>query len=202
MKNKFKLMIFVLFIAFMSSPVCVWAITTGGTPIIAIDGDSDGNVTVDILSVGGTSTYSYGYFLNGSTAFTALSYGLYGVSTFQGGDIIDFALYDGTKYYTLSGDFADSTYSATITFANEVTVGTPQQPVSWSSPYYYNANITWVIGGISTVNTNSLALNLFSDTGNNGVAPVPEPTTMFLLGSGLVVGLVGHCWRKRKEDTV
>ncbi len=179
------LAIMFLFVALMSVPA--WAITMGGTPIIAIDGNTDGNVTVDILSAGGTGTYTYGYFLNGSSIFSSI--GFVSVATFQGGDVIDFALYDGSRYYTLSGDNADSSYSAIMTFANQVTVGAPQQPAWWSNPYYNNANITWILPTV--VNTNELALN-FVNNGSDGVAPVPEPGTLILLGSGLLgFGIMG-----------
>lgn len=156
-----------------------------GSPIIAIDGNNDSNVTVWIESVG-ISSYEYGYFLNSSALFVpvanipAIPY--VGITAFQGGDVIDFALYDGSKYYTLSGDAADSTYSVQMTFGNEVLVGSPQQPAGWNAPYYYNANITWSLG--ATVNTNELSLNF--NNGNDGVAPVPEPATLLLLGSGLL----------------
>ena len=174
-----KGMLFLVVVIVMSGSA--WALSTSGTPIIAIDGNIDGDVTVNILSTGGTGTYTYGYFLNGSSIFSLI--GLVSVATFQGGDIIDFALYDGSRYYTLSGDNADSSYSVLMAFANEVTVGSPQQPAWWSDPYYYNANITWFLPTV--VNTNELALN-FVNNGNDGVAPVPEPSTLMLLGSGLL----------------
>ena len=73
-----------------------------------------------------------------------------------------------------------------MTFGNQVQVGSPQQPAGWNAPYYYNANITWNLGNTgNTVNTDELSLN-FRNNGNDGIAPVPEPATLLLLGSGLL----------------
>lgn len=178
-----------------------WALSTSGTPIIAIDGDADKNVSVYIASIGLTPTFTYGFFLNGNyTTFNTLAWDFIGIDGFQGGDVIDFALYDGSRYYTLSGDSADASYSVTMGWANQVTIGSPQQPAWWTDPYYYNVNISWIIGGIG-VNTNEYALNLWRNNGNDGIAPVsaaapvPEPSTLILLGSGLL-GL-GYFGRKR-----
>lgn len=168
------------------------ALSITGSPILAIDGNSDSNVTVDIFSVGGTQAYTYGYFLNNSNVFMPVS--PMSVGQFQGGDVIDFALFDGNRYFTLSDDLQDDSYTVLMTFANPVTVGAPQQPADWTKPYYYNANITWSLPAV--VNTNELALN-FSNNSNDGIAPVPEPASLLLVGSGLVgYGLI----RRRKKD--
>jgi hypothetical protein len=178
-------------VGFLSTPSWALSLDTGA-PIIAIDGDGDGDVAVYIQSTAFSVTdpYLYGYFLNGGSTFNIL--GVYGVNYFVGGNVIDFAIYDGTKYYTLSGDAGDDSYSVLMNFGNPVTIGSPQQPASWSDPYYYNSNITWtILPSVPAANTNELAVDFFGG-GNDGVAPlarataVPEPGTLLLLGSGLL----------------
>lgn len=188
--------LYFLFAFFLSEPS--WAISLNvGTPVVAIDGNSDGNVTVDILSVSPASpSYTYGYFLDGSPAFTPLS--SLNVTTFQGGDVIDFALYDGANYYSLSGDYADNSYSVQMGFDNPVTIGAPQQPADWSQPYYYNVNISWSLPN-TFANTNELALSFTG--GNDGVAPAPEPASLLLLGSGLLcLGVWGRSRLKGAQE--
>jgi hypothetical protein len=196
MKSKIRCFAFIL----MALSACLifgtaHALTINhGLPIIAIDGDGDANITVDILSTGGTSTYQYGYFLNGSSTFINIT-GI-NITTFSGGEVIDFALYDLSNYYKLSGDLGDDSYSVLMTFSNPVTTGSPQQPANWTGPYFYNANITWTLPNV--FNTNALALN-FESNMNDGIAPVPEPGTLLLLGSGLAgMGILSRwCLKKR-----
>lgn len=178
--------------AFIPSQASALSLTSGSA-IIAIDGDTDNdNITVNILSAGGTSTYIYGYFLNDSTTFNNIT--PFSINTFQGGDIIDFALFDGSRYYTLSDDLQDTSYSVLMTFDNQVNTGAPQQPVDWTRPYFYNANITWSLPTI--VNTNEFSLN-FANNGNDGIAPVPEPASLLLMGSGLV----GYAIMRRRRKS-
>ena len=176
--------------AFVPSQASALSLTTG-IPLVAIDGDSDSNVTVRIFSASLPSLFSYGYFLNGSATFTSIA--PFSLNTFQGGDVIDLALYNpfNLKYYTLSGDNADDSYSVAMTLGGEVTTGAPQQPADWTRPYYYNANMTWSIPAV--INTNELAINFIN--GNDGLSTVPEPATLLLMGSGLV----GYALMRRRK---
>lgn len=191
--TKLGLYLALIITAIIATPVHATSLTLNtGTPIIAIDGDQDSDSFVEIVSIAFVP-YDYGYFLNGSSIFTSID--ALDLASFNGGDVIDFALYDGTTYYSLSGDTADDSYSVVMTFGNQVTVGSSQQPADWSpKPYYYNANITWTLPE-AIINTNELALNF---DGNDGVAPVPEPSILLLLGSGLIG--FGFFGRNRRKD--
>ncbi len=176
-----------------------------GVAIVAIDGDSDSNVTVDVTNIMLNSPYTYGYFLNGGSTFHQLTFdssnplATIGTLSLQGGDIIDLALFDSVKYYTLSGDAADDTYSVKMDFLNPVTTGSPQQPAGWTAPYYYDGHISWTFTPVNIANELELSLN-FSNGGNDGIAPamVPETSALILLGTGLTaLGLVRRrFWKK------
>lgn len=177
------------------------ALTVDGPGMVLMIDGTDSNVTVDITAIDGTlplAAYDFG-FVTG-TSYTKIT-GLVGSWTFNGGDIVDFALRNrGTDnlfgtgddvIYSISNplDYADQTYLFSIAPSNS------QNPVV-SYPYYRSLFLTW-----------DLDLNGIADTGfdlavttplltNDGMAPIPLPAAAWLLGSGLLC-LLGAARSKR-----
>ncbi|MFQ5589008.1 MAG: PEP-CTERM sorting domain-containing protein [Nitrospiria bacterium] len=171
----------------------VWATPIGsldGTPIILIDGDADGDTSVTLVNVGTSPSLTFGYHLNGSSIFTPFSL----FDTFSDRDILDLALSDGSTVYTASGDLADASYRLEMDFGGEV--GAPfssQAPLPhWLDRYYSSLTVTWHLPSDVSTSMN------FAMTPGDGMAPVPEPGTIILMGSGLA-GLGFWRWRRSEK---
>jgi len=168
---------------------------TNPSSVLMIDGVGDNNTTVSVTSVDGTfpiSQYDFG-FLTGST-FTSITSTIDWSWTFNGGDVVDFALRNKTTsdIYDIASplDYANQIYSLPID------PSLSQNPVV-SSPYFHGLTIAWDLNHDGTVDPGfGFAITpLYS---NDGMMPtvVPLPAAAWLFGSGLL-GL-GALTRRRR----
>jgi hypothetical protein len=182
-----------------------FAVTVDGPGMVLMIDGSDSNVTVNIAAIDGTfplGQYDFG-FLTGSS-YTMIT-GTVGSHTFNGGDIVDFALRDrGTDnlfgtgddlIYGISNpaDYANQIYSIPIDPSNS------QNPVV-SSTYYRSLILAWDLdlNGVTDAGFDiGVSTPLFT---YDGVAPtvIPLPAAAWLFGSGLL-GLGALMRRHRRQ---
>jgi len=78
-----------------------------------------------------------------------------------------------------------------------VKIGTGSLPQGTHDHYLFEnlAEFGWAVIAFSDLNISDINVSRISHVGEFGTTPVPEPSTMFLLGSGLL-GLVGYGRKK------
>ncbi len=192
--KKAGLIIFVLSVGMFLLTASASALTLDvGSPLLMIDGTGDSNTTVTLTNINITLGYGLGYYLNYGSSFNDLGTALISTTVgLNGGDVVDFALYDdpgndgytpGDTLYTLSGDLTDGTYSVAMGFFGDISAAQAQQPdISGSGidTYWQYVYINWSVVPGFTLSASTEAASY------DGIIPVPEPGTLMLLGSGLI----------------
>jgi len=176
---------FILTVGIMFTAGSTWAdpINASGKTLMAVDGAGDADSVVNSFIVGFTTPYTLGYFIDGDYLnFHTLSLGNVGTPAFGNGQMIDLALVSGGSIFTASGigSTDPGVYSAMYDFAGPNLAG------------YSTVNITWTFS-----DQTAFVANIGAQTAYDGFVPVPEASTLLLLGSGLAtLGL----WNKRKRE--
>ena len=167
-----------------------YALTVNGPgTVLMIDG-IDSNVTVKINATDSTfplGAFDFGFVTGSSyTRITSIN----GSYTFNGGDIVDFALRN-RGVDTMFGTADDLIYSISnpLDYANQtyrwsVDPSFSQNPVV-SSPYYRSLLLSWDLDLNGVADTGFDFLVAAPISSYDGVMPVPLPAAAWLLGSGL-----------------
>ena len=176
------------------------ALVIDSVPIWIIDGDDDG-ATVDISLIDNVmGGFDFGYLDNGAFAALLSDGDVFTQHTWSGGDVVDFAIRNtATGYiYSLGNDESGNNY-CTLSFSGEIPAAYSVNPsLGVTGNYWSTVNMKWgvptSIPGYPGDTTVGFDVAMAITSPHDGVAPVPEPATMFLLGPALL-GLVG--FRKR-----
>ncbi len=178
-----------------------YALTVDGPgKILMIDG-IDSNVTVRIKAIDGTlplGAFDFGFVTGSSyTRITSIN----GSYTFNGGDIVDFALRNRGAD-TMFGTTDDLIYSISnpLDYANQTYLGLinpsfSQNPVV-SSAYYRSLTISWDLDRNGIMDTGFDLVATTPLISYDGMAPVPLPAAAWLFGSGLLG--IGTLMRRRQ----
>ena len=169
----------------LSSVAYALPLTTSSVPVLMIDGGGDGDASVSVMVSDTSPGFDFGYIGAGDTFQMIVPSALnIGTAFFTGGSIVDFAIRDAADTITRA-----SQGTAEMIFSGDIVASNSENPIVLDD-YWQNLTITWSIGN------NDMAFNIGGS--KDGFAPVPEPATMLLLGTGLI-GLAGFGRRKFKK---
>ena len=173
------LMSAMVIVAFMSSSAkAIPIVVNPSVPITMFDGGDLGS-DVSVVIQDNTPGYILGY-MDGGFQGLLFVYGL-AFRSFVGGTSVDFAISDGVNLYTLSGGDAVLTFSG-------LADPDPTVSIDWGFARY---------DILLTVSNGDGFAPYYANGNPTGNSVVPEPSTLVLLGSGLV-GL--SLWRRKKTS--
>jgi hypothetical protein len=167
-------------------------------PIVLIDSNDLGStVDVDIDDYGGYGLY---YSLNSGTSWQLIEFtGSYpGEATLEGlagaGQLVFGLDLEGDGMSSGTNLLSTDSYDVNLSFSglNEDIV--IENPDGWSHPVYNSASIWWKVS-----NGNGFQIDLITPEGTDGLSQVPIPTSVLLLGAGLL-GIIGIGFRRRKSS--
>ena len=171
------------------------AVDGSGLSILAIDGNTDTNTTVNFtineydFGANGTLTYS----TNSGATWTDIPFTvvtpIYSYATLfcEGGDILDFKLETLTNVY-----YSYNSSDATITYSVPIDSSYSEKPI-YNDDYYTTVFLDWNV--LPAFNLNVVTSGIATD----GFAPVPIPASVLLLGSG-ILGLIAIGRVKRRDS--
>ena len=179
--KKLPIILGVCALALMMATTCLASPYKG--PVLLVEADptgppGDGEIKVTFTVSFFDPLWTVGEYIGGSfDQFIDEDSNTDGIQVIKnGGTIVDFAVSDGCTILCLSDNIHEVTFL-------QLNSGVPEVP-NWVTKWYDDLYITWLGGPVP-------GMQLVTTDGDpDGLAPIPVPSTLLLLGSGLI-GFVG-----------